>query len=93
VKAKKRSTIIVAESGVVTTTSWWDQLTVSESSVLLTAVPEVAPPVVLTVVSARSAGEAQRWFKAINEAVRYSARCFDVRQRPAPDVDGSEELS
>jgi hypothetical protein len=91
VQAKKRSTIIVTKSGIATTTCWWDELTVSESSVLLTAIPEVAPLVVLTVVRARSAEEAQRWFQAINRAVRYSARRFDVRQRPAPELEGPEE--
>jgi hypothetical protein len=51
---------------------------VSEDSVVLTHVPDAAPPVVLSVASAPSKKQAQRMFKAISKAVECSALCVDV---------------
>lgn len=77
---RKPGTILITDAGIVTATCWWDQLTVSESSVVLTAVPGVAPPVVLAVATTPSKKKAQRLFTAITTAVNYSARCVDIRK-------------
>jgi len=82
VQKRKPYTILITESGIATATCWWDQLTVSKSSVALTAVPEAAPPLVLTVAIAPSKKKAQRVFRAIRMAVYYSARRVDVRKLP-----------
>lgn len=89
-QTKKRATILITESGIATATCWWDQLTVSEDSVVLTAVPAVAPPVVLRVASASSKQETQRVFKRISKAVEYSARLVDARKLVADAA--AEEL-
>jgi hypothetical protein len=85
VQKRKPYTILITEAGVATATCWWDQLTVSKSSVVLTAGPEVGLPVVLTVASAPSKKKAQHLFRAIRLAVDYSARCVDAREL----VDGA----
>ena len=76
---KKPNTILITEAGVATATCWWDQLKVSKSSVVLTAVPGAATSIVLTVAVTSSKKKAQRVFRAISVAVGYSARCVDVR--------------
>lgn len=91
-EAKKRGTIIVCDSGIATNTTWWDQLTVSESRVVLTAIPRVAPPVVLTVVALDSVGAAQEWFEIISGAVNFEAHSVDVRRHSATSEPGSEGL-
>jgi hypothetical protein len=85
-KKRKRATILITEAGVATAICWWDQLTVSEDSVILTAVPGVAPPVVLNVADAPSKEEAQRVSKSISRDVEYSARRIDVRRYLAPHL-------
>lgn len=89
-KSKKRGTIIITDSGIVTNTTWWDQLTVVGSTVVLTAVHEVAPPVVLTVVTLDSEEEVKDWFEIISGAVKYAAYSVDVRRQSAPRAPGSE---
>lgn len=79
----RHGTIIVTDS-VSTNTTWWDQLSVSESSVVLTAVSEVGPSVVLAVATLDSQDEAQDWFTIISGAVNHSVHSVDVRRQVSP---------